>query len=37
MASLKTCRAMLRDCKEKLAANSNEPEARREEEDAELA
>jgi hypothetical protein len=25
-ASLKSCRAILRDCEEKLAANSNDPE-----------
>jgi hypothetical protein len=25
-ASLRSCRAILRDCRQKLAANSNEPE-----------
>ena len=34
-ASLKSCRAILRDCKQKLAANSNEPEAFAESEEAE--
>jgi len=33
-ASLKNCRAILRDCHQKLAANSNDPVAEREQEDA---
>jgi hypothetical protein len=35
-ASLKSCRAILRDCQQKLAANSNEVEGLEEREDAEL-
>ena len=35
-ASLKSCRAILRDCQQKLAANSNEVDALDEREDAEL-
>jgi hypothetical protein len=35
-ASLKSCRAILRDCQQKLAANSNEVDALEEREDAEL-
>jgi hypothetical protein len=35
-ASLKSCRAILRDCQQKLAANSNEPRDTREEEESEL-
>ena len=35
-ASLKSCRAILRDCQQKLAANSNELEALPEQEDFEL-
>ena len=36
-ASLSSCRAILRDCKQKLAANSNEAEVGLDDEDAELA
>jgi hypothetical protein len=35
-ASLKSCRAILRDCQQKLAANSNDPLEAREEEETEL-
>ena len=35
-ASLKSCRAILHDCQQKLAANSNEPEDFSESEEAEL-
>lgn len=35
-ASLKSCRAILRDCQQKLAANSNELTDERDQEDAEL-
>jgi hypothetical protein len=35
-ASLKSCRAILRDCQQKLAANSNENEPLQEREDVEL-
>ena len=35
-ASLKSCRAILRDCQQKLAANSNDLEVAEEREDAEL-
>ena len=35
-ASLKSCRAILRDCQQKLAANSNEVDAAEDREDAEL-
>jgi len=35
-ASLKSCRAILQDCQQKLAANSNEPEGFGENEEAEL-
>jgi len=35
-ASLKSCRAILHDCQQKLAANSNEPETLAESEEAEL-
>jgi hypothetical protein len=35
-ASLKSCRAILRDCQQKLAANSNEPEGFGKKEEAEL-
>ncbi|HKP33635.1 MAG TPA: hypothetical protein VJT70_02495 [Sphingomicrobium sp.] len=35
-ASLKSCRAILRDCQQKLAANSNEIDALDERENAEL-
>ena len=35
-ASLKSCRAIVRDCQEKLAANSNDFNPREEREDAEL-
>ena len=35
-ASLKSCRAILRDCQQKLAANSNETEPLQEREDVEL-
>jgi hypothetical protein len=35
-ASLKSCRAILRDCQQKLAANSNEPDCLGDSEEAEL-
>ena len=35
-ASLKSCRAIVRDCQQKLAANSNDFNPREEREDAEL-
>jgi hypothetical protein len=35
-ASLKSCRAILRDCQQKLAANSNEPEVAVKQEETEL-
>ena len=35
-ASLKSCRAILRDCQQKLAANTNEPQGFGEKEEAEL-